>query len=363
MIALALLLLLIAPLDTAAQRTVRLDDRDACRQCRIRLVLKVTIGDTIGEGIVDSQDYLWVRDAQGRYYHSGNEIGPQIRIFDAAGRFRGLLGRAGSGPGEYSYRSPMFVGAGDTLHVISSGNRAHNVYGPGRGLVRSWKIPAVARSMLEAPNGDLIYASLVRTPAAIGFPLHRFSRTGEYISSFGPEDPYIEVRSMFGLRRLTADPSGSSFFSVHYARFTIDEFAWDGTVLNTITAEQSWFAPVSPTSGPNLPIDGSSPLPAVLVGGHVDRDGVLWLVANIPDPNWRDAFFVHGTPGAHGMNPDRRYLYDSVLVAIDLESKRILKRARTDRLIAGFVAGDVISLEETGLGHPQVQVWSLSLVR
>lgn len=350
-------------LPAAAQQVVQLGDQDSCGTCRIRLTFKVALGDTSGFGIVDSQDYLWVRDRYERYYHSGTEIGPEIRVFDANGRFIELLGRAGGGPGEYTYRSPMYVGVGDTLHVISSGNRTHNIYSPTRSLVRSWSIPAVPRSIVEAPNGDFIYAALLRTPEAIGFPLHRFSRNGEYLTSFGTEDPYIGVRSTFGIRRLAINSTGRSFFSIHYARFVVEEFAWDGTLLRTITAEPEWFTPRTPTSGPNLPIDGSSPAPAVLVGGHVDASGVLWLAANIPAENWRDAFFVHGTPGSHGMSPDRRYLYDSMLIAVDLKSERILKRARSDRLIAAFVDGDVLTLEESEAGHPSVAIWTLELSR
>lgn len=351
-----------APCALEGQAVVTLEDRDSCTDCRIQMRRLLTIGDSIGPGIVDGEDHIWSIDSDGRMYHTGYHIAPEIRVFGPNGRFLELLGRDGSGPGEFRGRSTLFIGAGDTLRVFNWGNRAYSIFGPDRRLVRVHSAPLIPTSVLESPSGELIAAGLLRLPGARGYPLHRLERTGGHISSFGALEPYGGIRTSLLARNLVADRSANSFFSLNRYRFSVEEWTWSGSLVRTFVAEPSWFAPLKPESGPDLPLDGTSPLAAVLVGGRI-AEGMLWLVFNVPDPKWPDAFHVYGQPSVHGIEPSKIHMWDSMIVVIDLARETIIKRARTSRWITGMVGGHAVVQSEAGLGHPLAEIWSLHLVR
>ncbi|HZI30275.1 MAG TPA: 6-bladed beta-propeller [Gemmatimonadaceae bacterium] len=62
------------------------------------------------------------------YLYDANDR--QIRRYDARGRFTGLIGRSGGGPGEYQHVGGMVVNANDVLVVFDPGSRRVSHFGP-----------------------------------------------------------------------------------------------------------------------------------------------------------------------------------------------------------------------------------------
>jgi 6-bladed beta-propeller protein len=63
---------------------------------------------------------------------------PQLRLFDAAGRFVTRVGRRGSGPGEFRGRLSMYRTAGDSVVIFDDESMRWTLYSPAAKLVRSW---------------------------------------------------------------------------------------------------------------------------------------------------------------------------------------------------------------------------------
>src|SRR5688572_20379503 len=114
-----------------AQDTVRVRaDGSPLWGPNVRLVEELTVGQVDGP-----PEY-----ALGRLYHAAPERGGafylfdvndgQIRRYDARGRFTGLIGRKGGGPGEYQHVGGMTVDASGLLVVFDPGSRRVTHFGP-----------------------------------------------------------------------------------------------------------------------------------------------------------------------------------------------------------------------------------------
>jgi hypothetical protein len=63
---------------------------------------------------------------------------PQVRLFDAAGRFLTRVGRRGSGPGEFRGRLSMYRTAGDSVLIFDDETARWVLYTPTAKLARTW---------------------------------------------------------------------------------------------------------------------------------------------------------------------------------------------------------------------------------
>ena len=102
----------------------------------VRLVEEFTIGQVDGPPeYAFGSVYRLAVDATGAFYVFDEQEPPQIRKYDAEGRFLFNVGRSGDGPGEY--RSGEMTVAQDSLLIFCSpGHRRMTVFGPD-GTVRS----------------------------------------------------------------------------------------------------------------------------------------------------------------------------------------------------------------------------------
>jgi len=354
----------LAPDLAALQKTVKLPNADTCSTCRIVVRKLVILGDSAGPGILGI-DQLWQKDSRGRFYHGAWNIGPEIRVFEPNGAFHKLIGRKGTGPGEFEGRTAFFIGRGDTLHAFSPRSGQYSVWTtPDYRVARTARMDVLPRSLLEAPNGDLVIFGLSNTAERIGFPIHRYTRTGKYLSSMGTKDPYAGTTTYFVQRHLSAGPAPHSFLSTHVWNLQIEEWTYDGQLLKTFTANPKWFGPLLSEQSRPLPFGSPHiPPPAQITGLRMGEGGVLWVVVNLPAAKWREAFTVYGRQSVDGPQPDQLYLWDSMIVAIDLKAGSILKHASFKGKIGGFIGSDVYVYIEAPSGDPQVEVWSLRLAR
>lgn len=77
----------------------------------------------------------------------------ELRFFEANGRYHGMSGGAGDGPGEFRALASVAVGAGDSLIALDQANRRVSVFDPSGHYVRSW----VAESPGRALTPDRVY--------------------------------------------------------------------------------------------------------------------------------------------------------------------------------------------------------------
>ena len=116
---------------TAAQDTVRVRaDNPPLWGANVRLVEELAIGRADGPSeYAFGRIYHAAPDRDGSFYlYDVNDR--QIRRYDARGRFEGLIGRRGGGPGEYQHVGGMMVDASGSLVVFDPGSRRITHYGP-----------------------------------------------------------------------------------------------------------------------------------------------------------------------------------------------------------------------------------------
>jgi hypothetical protein len=127
----AVVVVTVALRPVAAQDTVRVRaDNPPLWGSNVRLVQELSVGQLDGP-----KEYAF-----GRIYHAAPEPGGafylydvsdyQIRRYDARGRFTGLIGRKGGGPGEYQHVGGMMVDATGSLVVFDPGSRRITHFGP-----------------------------------------------------------------------------------------------------------------------------------------------------------------------------------------------------------------------------------------
>jgi hypothetical protein len=154
-----------------------------CAGCTVRLVREATItGEDIEELGGVTRGWL-KRDSRGRYY-TWNGFVRQVVVFDADGRFLRRLGRRGDGPGEYRGVHALHVGAGDTLHLIDFELLRYLIFSAEHEFVRSHRIDARPRNVLDLRPGRLVFDGFRVTPGAYGYALHLFADSA-VTASFG----------------------------------------------------------------------------------------------------------------------------------------------------------------------------------
>lgn len=104
---------------------------------------------------IDSEGRMYVMDQQAR----------EVRVFSPDGQFIANIGKAGSGPGEFSQAAgPIFVGPGDTIAVPDAGQQRISRFSAAGEPIGSYPLPmteGIPIRWMEAPNQDLIQQAMI----------------------------------------------------------------------------------------------------------------------------------------------------------------------------------------------------------
>jgi hypothetical protein len=127
-------------LATPAQDTVRVRaDGPPAWGPNVRLVEEFVVGQVDGPPeYAFGQIYFAAVENSGAFYlFDGND--GQIRRYDERGRFTGLIGRKGGGPGEYQTVGGMVVDANNSLVVFDPGSQRVSHFGTDGKLQKEWR--------------------------------------------------------------------------------------------------------------------------------------------------------------------------------------------------------------------------------
>ena len=126
----------------------------------------------------------------------------------------------------------------------------------------------------------------------------------------------------------------------------------------TFAANFSWFktwwadVPLSPLHAPQPEI----------VGLHQDRSGLVWVLVNVADQNWRAALEEWATPEGQQYRPrDADSVYDSEIVVFDPVRAWFATRRLPMKLIEFVDDGLAFSIVDSEDATPYLQIWNLRL--
>jgi hypothetical protein len=343
-----------------AHRTI--PDQVSCSRCRIVLRTVVTLGSDTGPGSFDQHPRSTVVDRAGRYWVAS--AGGLVQVFDANGGFVARVGSRGSGPGEFLQPYSLALLPGDSVLVPDYGTQRATVVGPNLRAAREIRlvIPVSRLLVVSWPSNVWINAS-IRTPASVGWPLHRVSMAGEddsLITSFGAGSG--ESRPGFDDDVVWMTMASSGPWTGTSAFFGATSWTSRGQVKMTMVRAAPWFKYKSQGTGtPHTP-------PGSFIQTMYESDGRLWAVVRVPSPTWREAWrdFPEDMR-ARREAPTRAIalekLWRTTIEAIDLKAGRVLQRVTLEEQMSSFLPGGVAVIRaESQAGAPRLRIARLELV-
>lgn len=323
----------------------------------------MALGVEDGPGSLTSVDAEAIRTKHGEYVVRGMYV-PSMAVFDASGRYVRTIGRDGGAPGEYRGIASVAPYRRDSLLVLDWGTQRFSVLGPTLAYARGGALPFIpGLSTVALSDGSFVHHVHRNTPELVGLPLHRLSPDGSLLGSFGsatgryrPDIPHFTSRTV-------AAANASSVWVAPLTAYEIERIdAVSGRVERRLLRNVPWFAdgrtPRFVSSAPDRPP------PPLLVGLRQAPDGLLWVLAAVPDANWRAQ--VQTDRGSHGFRIlDEQGYYDTIIEVIDPSSGALLASQRVDQYLRQFVDDHLVGtvIEDADTGIPRLQVWEVRLVR
>ena len=248
---------------------VEVSSEIACNTCRIDIRRMVTLGEDADEldlTILGNPAKSITMTSDGYFYVAPFMSATRgVFKFDPSGRYIGQIGRFGDGPGAYRGITSIALGENDTLYVFAASPRRLIVFSAEGEYVRSSPLPLDVEMALVMPDGAILAMGNWRVPERIGLPIHLLTTDGDHIHSFGAEDPYTDGWDLSRYRRHLSLGLDNFVWSSPEYPYEIERWDLEGRRQETITRK----------------IDGLGNF----FGGQQDEEGLLWLLAVVPNPD------------------------------------------------------------------------------
>lgn len=335
-----------------AQKLYHVTDQTSCADCTIRLVRQATLSDTDTGGTL-SEGVSMSADRRGRIYVVDHDVTYQMLVFAPDGDFIALIGREGSGPGEYRMMIPPVDAVNGNLHVFDVGLMRRTVLDPSYRFLEIVPLPIMPLPDYALVDSQtFVYNSLARTPQRAGWPLH-IERNGTLVS-FGTSQPILrgdQVRTQN--RRLFVD-SDRRIWAAHRTSYVVELWSNDGEMLARYERNVPWFEPWTQVDGP---ITTHAPKPRI-TGVWVDDEKRLWVVLNVADPEYRP---IENLPGGHGVSLTADHhdqIWATVIEVIDTRTGALIASTRTARNLPFIKNGGLVfEYRESSAGEPLYDIW------
>lgn len=301
-----------------------------------------------------------VRDSRGRFFALSQSRPSEILFFDSAGRFLKPIGREGSGPGEFRFVGGILALPGDSLLVVDASLKRITVLTAEQRLSRTVSMPVGSFKWdgVLLDDGGVVLNMFVGSPSAAGSPLHLVDRQGNITLSFGStDDEVIRADLRSSTYRKLARARGRGVWSARINQYKIELWNKNGDKVRELVGNPSWFK----SWWVETDLSPENPPQTKLVSIHEDRQGLLWIMFNVPDPRWRQGLEVARTPeGQYHVPIEKDLVYDTIIEVLDGAGTLLASQRLPVALVKFVDDGLAFSLRES-LGDSQILIWNLSL--
>jgi hypothetical protein len=362
-----LIVAVVAQQSTGAQAPAptAIPNEPTCPTCTINVRNVVTLGTDDGIGSLYGKPMSVNVDSKGRYWMF-QELEPPT-TFNPNGTVDRIVGRKGSGPGEFRSANNGLV-IGDSMLVFDWMESRATMLGPDLKTVRiirhhyslnepqiiEWPRLLIARAYIESSNPP-------------NSTLHRVSLAGsdmQLLGSFGPRGTGGSMGQVEVGQHIARSRNG--IWSAYWNRPQFMQWDRNGVMRTSLSRRFDWY------TGESIPTLGTQNAPPTARTGliHEDAEGLVWLFIHKPAPSWKGGW-ASATPtrypggGTEYRTRDMAYdkLFDTYVEVIDPTRARVV----TGRTITGYIfqalPGNRAAMYKVdGNGIPRVQIVSLSLV-
>ena len=337
-------------------------DEPSCAKCVISMQKVVTLGTDDGVGSLIGKPMSVNVDSRGRYWIF-QELEPPT-VFNRDGRVDRVIGRKGSGPGEFRSGNHGIV-VGDSMLVLDWQELRATMMGPdlkpgriirlrpGIGDIRALRWPS-----LLVTHG---YMSESRPPNS---SLHRLSMDkGEtqLLSSFGPQGS----GGSMGIQEVyqTLGHARDGIWTAYWGKPQFMLWDTNGALRTSLIRRLDWF---TGEAKPTLGWSKTAPTPTT---GAIreDSEGLLWVFVHTPSPTWGKAWETPPIRMGGGSEYAMRAvgydkLYRTYVEVIDPRTARVVTTHRIDGYVMQALPDRQVALyrvDENGI--PRVDIATLVL--
>lgn len=313
-----------------------LDERPSCGECRVVLTQVVEIQSVWNAGGLTGRPTSVGRIARSQWVVVDAD-GEKVYRFDAAGRFVGELGRAGSGPGEFRDATLVLDWGGDSTAIFDAGNSRTQIYSPSGRLARSqqWRGLSIWFAM-RTPDGGFVTSG---SYGSFGLPLHQFSREGVLKLSFGARSD-VRITHPGAVPRYQLPPRterDGAFWAVQANAPLLHRFALGGVPTD------QWRLPLAEFSKLGMNPDGSAKGAQFFTIDPLDS-GLLLVGLAYADPRSAEGSGARiQVDGEESRRVDDwgRFL-NTRLIVLDPTRRSVVAIADEDVWIAGSLGGGLL---------------------
>jgi hypothetical protein len=332
-----------------AQQVVSSDSAGACGACVVstRLIARL---DGVAASLVQGAKDVVVLN---RLYYVIDYGQPNnVLIFGESGSFLGVIGRAGSGPGELQSVKSLSVW-GDTLFVYDQGNQKELAFSSDRRLLRERRLYVNAmEAVLRTKNATYVNTP-VFTADRLGYPIHRIGADGRVTASFGATTPSFDPRKPWLWHRVLVPAAEGGLWVAPRTAFTLEWWTENGQLVRRIVRDAKWFIPDL-----DRPVGKPDPPPPWITGLRERGRNLVVLVA-VPDPNYTK-ILGPPKPTPHGLlyDVDREdELYDTIIEIIDKTTGSVRVTQRLSQVLTGFLDDStVVAMRRDPDGVPVIEI-------
>jgi hypothetical protein len=355
--------LLTGTLAAQHSRQIQIGPAPSCPKCSISIRRIVTLtppdSSAIGGRIVVSED------SRGNWYVSGGVLGPQalLRIFGPKGRYVGVLGREGRGPGEFGIaRTPELI-RGDTMFVYDFLLHRISVLTPSGKFVQAIPLTRPAQDIAIHPDGSVAALTAGKVGDGHGVLLNSFDRNGRLMHS-RPVVKFVHGQCS-DASVIAAAPAGGVWVAPR-CEYRMELRDRAGKLVLQIARAADWFpawwdSPSPFTAPPKPGINSISQ----------DENGYLWVMIDVADAewekHWRNRDYSKDPVGETGQrtprDANRNLLHDTIVEVFDLATGRLIVSQRFPQYFkGGFIRGQrVLHYEEDEQGSDRAHIYQLKL--
>jgi len=325
-------------------------DALACETCSIRVLLRQTIADQTGPGIIDEPRGI-ARDSSGRLFLSFPRFPGEIKVYDPEGKYLRHLTRPGSGPGEALGAPRVHITRGDTIRVFDQRNTRYSVFSPDFRFVRDspFRLPYFAAVPLDS---TLMIVAAPRFAAGGVQLLHSIDLDGNTVASTTASGIQATAAEPYLLWRHLAREDDRNVWAVTQYGYALELWNVTTGLQREIRRNPEWYTPGGPDAVRNWQ-PGVTPPPAAISSIHRDAQGRLWVVAGVAKKDWRRAYERDTAPGF--------LMWDAVLELIDPANNVVIARERMPHYPVTLLGNELVTYGEDASGNPTIRFWSIRL--